>query len=85
MTAPEPVLESLLQFVRRKLPGLTISGATDLEGDLPFDSLDRMELFGMIEKAYGVVIEPDAYEERHLNLLGNLAAFVAEQPSARRS
>ena len=85
MTEPEAVLESLLQFIRRKLPGLTISGATDIEGDLPFDSLDRMELFGMIEKAYAVVIEPDAYLGRRLKILGNLAAFIAEHQAAKRS
>lgn len=78
------VLNDLTAFVARKLPGVTVSGATSLQRDVPFDSLDRMELLVRIEKNYGVAIAPEEYVERHLEILQNLAAFIAERCAARQ-
>lgn len=79
------ILEELVKFVTQKLPGAAISGATDLQQDVPFDSLDRMELLVMIEKAYGVTVSPDDHVEHHLEILQHLAAFIAERQTVGRA
>jgi len=74
---PEPILEELVKFVEQKLPGMAISGATDVRRDLPFDSLDQMELLVMIERRYGVTVTPEHYVDQELQVLDHLAAFIA--------
>lgn len=78
------ILEDLVRFVHRKLPGVSVSGATDVRKDLPFDSLDQMELLAMIEQVYGVTVTPDEYLQARLDVLENLAAFIAERQTAHR-
>ncbi|MBI3321161.1 MAG: acyl carrier protein [Candidatus Omnitrophica bacterium] len=83
MTQDE-ILQDLVAFVRRTLPGFEVSGATDVQKDVPFDSLDRMELLARIEQRYGVSVMPEQYLDERLQVLTHLAAFIAAQPSSKR-
>ena len=81
MTA-DTILRDLVEFVEKKMPGSDISGSTDLQADVPFDSLDRMELLLMVQRQYNVVINPDQYLDDELQVLQSLAAFIAGQTPA---
>ena len=80
----ETILTELTGFVNRKIPGISVSGETDLRADVPFDSLDRMELFVMIERRFGVSVSPERYLDDQLRILGRLAEFIAEEQLARK-
>ena len=75
----DTILQDLVKFVEGKMPGIDVSGATDLQSDVPFDSLDRMELLLMVQRQYNVVIDPDQYLDDELQVLQSLAAFIATQ------
>ena len=83
MTQDE-IVQDLAAFVRRKLPGFEVSGTTDVQKDVPFDSLDRMELLTMVEQRYGVAVTPEQYLDERLQILAHLAAFIATQSSPKR-
>lgn len=78
MTA-DVILRDLVDFVAERMPGTAVHGATDLKEDLPFDSLDRMELFLMIHKRFNVVISPERYLDDNLQVLQSLADFVSRE------
>ena len=82
--SPTGILQELVAFVKRKMPGSDVSGATDLKKDVPFDSLDRMELFAMIERRYGVSVPPERYIDDSLQILERLAAYVEEEQVVRK-
>jgi acyl carrier protein len=57
----------------------TISTETQLFTELGMDSTNALELLMLVEDESGIRIEADNLEHRHLETVGSLAAYFAEQ------
>lgn len=80
---PPRTRSDILAFLGRHLAAKGVSpkgelAALSVKSDLDFDSLDLMELFAALEESYGLLVDVDDYRVLDLDVLGNLADYVAK-------
>lgn len=73
----EDIVNELIVFVTNKIGGSRVTKDTNLSTDVPFDSLDRMELVTMIQEKYGVLIDAEEYIDSNLDIISKLSHYVA--------
>jgi acyl carrier protein len=79
-----PVFEEVRKIIADQLsvPGDTVTESSTLAGDLPADSLDRVEIVMELEEKLGVEIPEEDVEK--LSTVGDLVRYLErklEQPS----
>lgn len=79
--SPELEREFLAMVTRHVPPGVEVTTASTVTGDLALDSLTIMELFAEVEERFGVAIADERLLE--LRTVGDVLRLVAGELRAR--